>query len=73
MWQYHKFSQNILEKVYINEGCKGILKASIESETPIDKLVKYLELIAKSNFEGRDVQVVYETAVKLQRLITNNK
>jgi len=28
-----------------------------------------LELIAKSNFEGRDVQIVYETAVKLQQLI----
>ena len=28
-----------------------------------------LELIAKSNFEGRDVQIVYETAVKLQTLI----
>lgn len=32
-----------------------------------------LELIAKSNFDGRDVQIVYETAVKLQKLITNNK
>jgi len=28
-----------------------------------------LQLIAKSNFEGRDVQIVYETAVKLQQLI----
>ena len=27
-----------------------------------------LQLIAKSNFEGRDVQIVYETAVKLQTL-----
>ena len=32
-----------------------------------------LELIAKSNFEGRDVQMVYETAVKLQQLIIDNK
>lgn len=30
-----------------------------------------LQLIAKSNFEGRDVQIVYETAVKLQRLLSN--
>lgn len=31
-----------------------------------------LELIAKSNFEGRDVQIVYETAVKLQTLIQSD-
>lgn len=30
-----------------------------------------LQLIAKSNFEGRDVQIVYETAVKLQTLLSN--
>jgi len=30
-----------------------------------------LQLIAKSNFEGRDVQIVYETAVKLQQLLSN--
>lgn len=30
-----------------------------------------LQLIAKSNFEGRDVQIVYETAVKLQKLLSN--
>ncbi len=30
-----------------------------------------LQLIAKSNFEGRDVQIVYETAVKLQQLLSD--
>ena len=30
-----------------------------------------LQLIAKSNFEGRDVQIVYETAVKLQPLLSD--
>ena len=30
-----------------------------------------LQLIAKSNFEGRDVQIVYETAVKLQTLLSD--
>ena len=30
-----------------------------------------LQLIAKSNFEGKDVQIVYETAVKLQTLLSN--
>lgn len=32
-----------------------------------------LDMIAKSNFEGKDVQIVYETAVKLQqKLIIKN-
>ena len=30
-----------------------------------------LQLIAKSNFEGRDVQIVYETSVKLQTLLSD--
>ena len=32
-----------------------------------------LELIAKSNFEGRDIQIVYETAVKIQQLLIPKK
>ena len=29
-----------------------------------------LKLIAESKFDGKDVQVVYSTAVKLQKLLT---
>jgi len=32
-----------------------------------------LELIAKTNFEGRNVQIVYETAVKIQQLLIPKK
>jgi hypothetical protein len=31
-----------------------------------------LKLIANSNFEGKDVQIVYDTAVKLQQNIINS-
>lgn len=32
-----------------------------------------LNLIANSKFEGKDVQIVYETAVKLQTLLKSEK
>lgn len=47
---------------------KNTKKISL-SKTELEFL---LELIAKSNFEGRDVQIVYETAVKLQTLIQSD-
>ena len=31
-----------------------------------------LALIAKSNFSGKDIQIVYDTALKLQEIIKNN-
>ena len=34
-----------------------------------EELEFLLELIAKTNFEGRNVQIVYETAVKIQQLL----
>lgn len=36
--------------------------------TPME-LEFLLNLIAKSNFEGKDVQIVYDSAVKLQTLL----
>jgi hypothetical protein len=36
-----------------------------------EELEFLLQLIADSTFEGKDVQTVYETAVKLQTNITN--
>jgi len=35
-----------------------------------DELQFLLKLIADSQFEGKDVQIVYSTAVKLQKIIT---
>ena len=31
-----------------------------------------LSLIAKSEFSGKDIQIVYDTALKLQEIIKNN-
>lgn len=36
-----------------------------------DELEFLLQLIADSTFEGKDVQLVYETAVKIQKNIVN--
>lgn len=52
---------------------KRVDKSNKQNEvylTP-NELEFLLQLIAKSNFEGRDVQIVYETAVKLQTLLSN--
>ena len=38
-----------------------------------EELEFLLELIAKTNFEGRNVQIVYETAVKIQQLLIPKK
>jgi len=40
-----------------------------EIEFRPEELEFLLSLIAKSTFEGKDVQIVYETAVKIQKLI----
>lgn len=35
-----------------------------------EELEFLLKLIAESKFDGKDVQIVYSTAVKLQKIIT---
>ena len=45
------------------------------SEPPILEIeeARYLlALIAKSEFSGKDIQIVYDTALKLQEIIKNN-
>ena len=43
-----------------------------QSEELTPKEIDFLlQTIAKSTFEGKDVQIVYETAVKLQKLIND--
>jgi len=37
-----------------------------------DELEFLLNLIANSNFDGKDVQIVYDTAVKIQQNIVNS-
>lgn len=52
---------------------KKVEKSNKQNEVYLSpqELEFLLQLIAKSNFEGRDVQIVYETAVKLQTLLSN--
>ena len=51
----------------------GILSKQKNSEVPPElskeELEFLLKLIAESKFEGKDVQMVYSTAVKLQKII----
>ena len=52
----------------------GELKSKEKKEQqPLTKeeLEFLLQLIADSTFEGKDVQLVYETAVKIQKNIVN--
>jgi len=53
----------------------GILSKAKKESTNLSELTKaelefLLKLIGDSKFEGKDVQVVYSTAVKLQKIIT---
>ena len=52
---------------------KRVNKSNKQNEVYLSpqELEFLLQLIAKSNFEGRDVQIVYETAVKLQTLLSD--
>jgi hypothetical protein len=52
----------------------GILsKAKPKQQTPSltkEELEFLLRLVGESKFDGKDVQLVYSTAVKLQKIIT---
>ena len=52
----------------------GILSKKKEKiETPVlsrEELEFLLKLVADSKFDGKDVQLVYSTAVRLQKIIT---
>ena len=50
---------------------KGISKQEISLSSPEVEFL--LNLIANSKFEGKDVQIVYETAVKLQTLLKSEE
>tara|TARA_R110002012_G_scaffold6274_3_gene28481 strand:- start:4364 stop:4534 length:171 start_codon:yes stop_codon:yes gene_type:complete len=54
----------------------GILSKTKTKATPSptslskEELEFLLKLVADSKFDGKDVQLVYQTAVKLQKIIT---
>ena len=66
------FLKKVIEKIMadiksIRNGSK-----SKQSEELTQKEIDFLlQTIAKSTFEDKDVQIVYETAVKLQKLIND--
>jgi hypothetical protein len=43
----------------------------VDTDLSKDELDFLLQLIANSTFEGKDVQLVYQTALKIQNLIKN--
>ena len=47
IWRYHKFTTNLLEKVYYNIGSEGVLNDG-KVDNPIEKLAKLLHTISKS-------------------------
>ena len=49
---------------------KNKAKPSPPPELTQEELEFLLKLIAESKFDGKDVQIVYSTAVKLQKIIT---
>jgi hypothetical protein len=51
----------------------GLLSKKTTADTSTlskEELEFLLKLVADSKFEGKDVQLVYSTAVKLQKIIT---
>lgn len=57
---------------------KEIDKKPLQLESPktpileIEEARYLLALIAKSEFSGKDIQIVYDSALKLQEIIKNN-
>ena len=45
-------------------------KKTEKPELTKEELEFLLRMIAESQFDGKDVQIVYSTAVKLQKIIT---
>jgi hypothetical protein len=64
--------KKVIEKIMKDiKSLRNNLSGETDKEITLSKeeLEFLLQLIAKSNFEGRDVQLVYETAVKIQQLL----
>jgi hypothetical protein len=65
------FLKKVIKKIM---DLKTVRQSSTASNKQIEELTPkeidfLLQTIANSTFEGKDVQIVYETAVKLQKLI----
>jgi len=65
------FLKKVIKKIM---DLKTVRKSTTANNKQIEELTPkeidfLLQTIANSTFEGKDVQIVYETAVKLQKLI----
>jgi hypothetical protein len=64
--------KKVIKKIMSDiKSLRNSLSGKTDKEITLSKeeLEFLLQLIAKSNFEGRNVQMVYETAVKIQQLL----
>ena len=50
---------------------RSAVENKVDTDLSKDELDFLLQLIANSTFEGKDVQLVYQTALKIQNLIKN--
>jgi len=66
------FIKKVIEKIMADiKSIRNGSKSKQPEELTQKEIDFLLQTIAKSTFEGKDVQIVYETAVKLQKLINN--
>lgn len=70
---------NNVEKKVLSKEIKKLESSSTSLDSPkketqleIEEARYLLSLIAKSEFSGKDIQIVYDTALKLQEIIKNN-
>ena len=73
----NRISGKFNNKENLDSKNKTIKDKNLSSDKRITTLeieeARYLlALIAKSDFSGKDIQIVYDTALKLQEIIQNN-
>jgi len=67
-----KFLKKVIEKIMADiKSIRHVSKSKQSEELTLKEIDFLLQTIAESTFEGKDVQIVYETAVKLQKLIND--
>ena len=66
------FLKKVIEKIMADiKSIRNGSKSKQSDELTPKEIDFLLQTIANSTFEGKDVQIVYETAVKLQKLIND--
>ncbi len=60
------------EKLKIEESSSQVLPSKKNNSFELEEARYLLNLIANSDFKGRDVQIIYNIAFKLQDIVTEN-